>query len=88
MAESSLTQSVDILKRANQTETFGYLFLLKRLAYVNLLTGNHALSFTNFQQCCDITPVVTPSPINLNSAKRNVILSLMHQDMEKAIEYS
>lgn len=84
MAEISLKDCVSVLKRANQQETFGYLFLLKRLAYVNLLAGNHQHSETHFQECVDMTPAVTTSPFNLFSAKRNLLLSYMHYDIKKA----
>jgi hypothetical protein len=84
MAEFKLAQSVSVLKSAKQQETLGYLFLLKRLAYLSLQTGNYTQSEQLFQECVDLVPSITSSPVNLFQAQRNLVLAYCQFDVVKA----
>ena len=64
----------------------GYLFLLKRLAYVCFCNRKFSESEKYFRVAADLTPAVTSNPANIFNAKMNLLVLLTHTDLEKANE--
>jgi hypothetical protein len=64
-SENFLKETLKILKQANQEKTMGYLYVLKRLAYVCFMDHKYSESERYFKVCNDLTPIVTKNPNNL-----------------------
>jgi len=64
----------------------GYLYLLKRLAYVCFCNRKFSESEKYFRIQNDMTPLVTTNPANVFNAKLNLLILFTHTDLEKAKE--
>jgi len=67
-SENYLKEALKILKQANQEKSLGYLYLLKRLAYVCFLNKKYQESEKYFKVGMDMVPIVTKNPVNIFSA--------------------
>ena len=76
-----------ILKRANQEKSLGYLYLLKRLAYVSFHNRKYADSEKYFKVAVEMVPTITKNPVNIYNSKRNLLLLYTYSDIQKAVEY-
>ena len=85
-AETLLKAALKILKNAKQENSMGYLFLLKRLAYVCFCNRKYSESEKYFRIASDLTSAVTSNPANIFNAKMNLLVLLTHTDLEKANE--
>ena len=65
----------------------GYLYLLKRLAFVCYENRKFAESEKYFRIGADMTITVTQNPANVFNAKMNLLILLTHTNLEKAIEH-
>jgi hypothetical protein len=79
-----LKRALKILKSANQGETIGYIFLLKRLAHVCYLGRKFADAEKFFQVVIDLVPKVTSNPLNAFAAQKNMLLLYTYTDLDKA----
>jgi len=64
----------------------GYLFLLKRLAYVSFKSRKFGESEKYFKVAVDMASVVTSNPSNVFIGKMNLLILLTHTNLEKARE--
>ena len=64
----------------------GYLYILKRLAYVCFCNKKYAESEKYFRIGVDMAEVITSNPANVFNAKMNLLVMLTHTDLEKANE--
>ena len=67
-SETLLKEALKILKKAKQEQSMGYLFLLKRLAYVCFCNRKYSESEKYFRVAADLTSVVTSNPANIFNA--------------------
>ena len=81
-----LKEALKILKKAEQEKSMGYLYILKRLAYVCFCNKKYGESEKYFKVCVDMSQVVTSNPANVFNAKMNLLVFLTHTDLEKARE--
>jgi len=65
---TELKKALKILKNANQEESIGYIFLLKRLAHACFLGRKYAEAEKFFQIVVVLTPKVTKNPVNAFTA--------------------
>ena len=65
----------------------GYLYLLKRLAYVCFCNRKFSESEKYFKVGADLTPLVTKNPANIFNGKMNLLVLFTHTDLDKAREY-
>jgi len=82
-----LKEALKILKRAQQANSMGYLFLLKRLAHVCFSNRKFAESEKYFNVAADMTPSVTQNPANIFANRMNLLVLFTHTDLAKAREY-
>ena len=87
-AEIQLKQALKILKDANQANSMGYIYLLKRLANVCFLGRKYADAEKFYQVAADLVPKATKNPSNLFAAQKNLLLLLTHTNLDKALTYS
>ena len=85
-AEVLLKEALKILKKAEQEKSMGYLYILKRLAYVCFCNKKYAESEKYFKVAVDIAQLVTSNPANVFNAKMNLLIFFTHTDLEKARE--
>ena len=64
----------------------GYLYLLKRLAYICFINRKYAESEKYFKIVVDMASLVTSNPANIFNAKMNLLIFLTHTDLGKAKE--
>ena len=79
-----LKEALKILKKAEQEKSMGYLYLLKRLAYVCFCNRKFSESEKYFRIQADMTPLVTTNPANVFNSKMNLLILFTHTDLEKA----
>lgn len=65
---NELKKALKILKNANQEETIGYIFLLKRLAHACFLGRKYAEAEKFFTVVNELVPKVTKNPVNAFAA--------------------
>lgn len=85
-AEVLLKEALKILKRAEQEQSLGYTYLLKRLAYVCYCNKKYAESEKYFRIGVDMASLVSTNPANIFNAKMNLLILLTHTDLGKAKE--
>jgi len=64
----------------------GYLYLLKRLAYVCFCNSKFSESEKYFRIGADLTAKISSNPANIFNAKMNLLVLLTHTDLDKARE--
>ena len=64
----------------------GYLYILKRLAYVTFCNKKYSESEKYFRVAADMTQVVSKNPANVFNAHMNLLIFLTHTDLEKAMD--
>ena len=64
----------------------GYLYLLKRLAYICFMNRKYTESEKYFKIVVDMASLVTSNPANIFNAKMNLLIFLTHTDLVKAKE--
>lgn len=64
-AEIYLKEALKILKREEQEKTIGYLFLLKRLAYICFKNNKYSESEKFFSVVANMMPHISESPVNI-----------------------
>ena len=74
MAEHSLKEGLKKLKQASQDKTLGYLFLLKRLGYVCLLSQKYTESEKYFKVVINMMPSVSKNPSSIFSTHKPLLL--------------
>jgi len=82
-SERYLKEALKILKQASQHKSLGYVFLLKRLAYVSFLGHKYGESEKYFLVCQDLIDDITENPANRFSARRNLFTLYQYTDIEK-----
>ena len=85
-AESLLKEALKILKKAQQEKSLGYLFILKRLAYVCFMDRKFSESEKYFRIAAEMTPHVTTNPANIFYSRLNLLVYYTHTDLGKAKE--
>lgn len=85
-AEMLLKEAMKILKKAEQEKSMGYIFLLKRLAYVTFCNKKFSESEKYFRVAADMTQLVSKNPANVFNAHMNLLVLLTHTDLEQAKE--
>lgn len=80
-SEQYLKEALGILKKANQEQSLGYLYLLKRLAYVSFHSRKYADAEKYFKVAAEMVPNITKNPLNIYNAKRNLLLLYTHTDI-------
>lgn len=85
-AEVLLKEALKILKKAEQEKSMGYLYILKRLAYVCFCNKKYSESEKYFTVAVDLAELVTSNPANVFNAKMNLLVFHTHTDLTKANE--
>jgi len=85
-SERLLKETLKILKKAEQEESMGYLYILKRLAYVTFCNKKYTESEKYFRVAANATQVVSKNPANVFNAHMNLLIFLTHTDLEKAMD--
>jgi len=85
--EQKLKEALQIVKRAEQEKSMGYVYLLKRLAHVCYTNRKFADAEKYFKVVLKVMPNVSTNPVNLYSAHKNLLLLYTFTDLDKAIEY-
>ena len=85
-SEHYLKEVLRILKGAKQEETQGYLYVLRKLAYVCFVSRKFSESEKYFKVVTDLVSKVTKNPANVFSAQKNLLLFYTHTDINKARE--
>jgi len=87
-SELYLKEALKILKQEDQDKTLGYLFLLKRLAYVCFKNNKFSESEKFFSVVTNMMPHISDSPINVFKTHHNMLVLYTNTNIEKALEYS
>jgi hypothetical protein len=64
-SEMYLKETLKILKQADQHKTLGYLFILKRLAYVSFKNNKFTESEKYFSIVTSVMPSISENPMNI-----------------------
>jgi tetratricopeptide (TPR) repeat protein len=86
-SEQYLKEALSILKKANQEQSLGYLYLLKRLAYVSFTNRKYADAEKYFKVTVDMVPTITKNPVNIYNTRKNLLLLYTHSNIAKANEF-
>lgn len=72
------------MKGAGEEKTHGYLFLLRRLAYVSFLNKKYTESERYFKITANMVPMITQDPSNIFDAHRNLLVLYTKTNLKKA----
>ena len=86
-SEMYLKEALKILKKEEQEKTLGYLFLLKRLAYICFKNNKYSESEKFFSVVANMMPHVSESPVNIFQTHHNLLVLYTHTNIDKALEY-
>jgi len=64
----------------------GYIFLLRRLAYVSFLNQKYKDSEKYFKVIQDLIPEINNTALNIFNAKKNLLILYSHIDLNKAMD--
>lgn len=64
----------------------GYIFLLRRLAYVSFLNQKYKDSEKYFKVIQDLIPEINNTALNIFAAKKNLLILYSHIDLNKAMD--
>ena len=67
-SEKMLKEALGIIKNANQSHSLGYIFILKRLAYVCFMSRKFIESEKYFTVASNLMPQVSKNPVNIYNA--------------------
>lgn len=87
-SQQYLKEALTILKNAQQERTLGYIYILKRLAYICFLDQRYSDSEKYFMVAAQMIPSITQNPSNIYNAQKNVLLLLTYTNLDQAQIYS
>jgi hypothetical protein len=65
----------------------GYCYLLTRLAHTCFSSRKFQESEKYFKICVEMLPLATKNPVNIFTAKMNLLVLFTHSDLQKAVNY-
>ena len=84
-SEHFFKESLKILKKQNQDKSMGYLYILKRLAYVSYLNKKYSDSEKYFTVVSNMMPQVTKNTLNTFQSQCNLLVLYTNTNLEKAV---